>query len=118
MNLMGLVAALSAFAGIWFGHVAVRKLEFISPRIEGPMAFFILAGLAFEALSVWVDSALLSAAFGILAITLLWDAFEMVRQQNRIRKGHAPANPANPRHAKILAEPGSLATLTDLLKQE
>jgi hypothetical protein len=37
-------------------------------------------------------------------VTFLWDALEFLRQQNRIKHGHAPANPNNPRHAKILAE--------------
>ena len=40
----------------------------------------------------------------ILGVTLLWDALEFFRQQKRIKHGHAPANPNNPRHAKILAE--------------
>jgi hypothetical protein len=40
----------------------------------------------------------------ILGVTLLWDALEFFRQQKRVKHGHAPANPNNPRHAKILAE--------------
>ena len=51
----------------------------------------------------------------ILGITLLWDALEFTRQQKRVKKGHAPANPHNPRHAKILAEHPTATTL-DLLK--
>jgi hypothetical protein len=47
---------------------------------------------------------ILSAGSGIFAVTFLWDALEFLRQQNRIKHGHAPANPNNPRHAKILAE--------------
>ena len=51
---------------------------------------------------------------GILGVTLLWDSFEFYRQQKRIKHGHAPANPKNPRHSKILAEyPG--ATIVDWL---
>jgi len=59
----------------------------------------------------------LSTIFGILGITLLFDALEFTRQQKRVKKGHAPANPNNPRHAKILAEHSS-ATTFDLLKRE
>jgi hypothetical protein len=44
------------------------------------------------------------AVLGILGITLLWDALEMTRQQRRICKGHAHANPDNPRHARILEQ--------------
>lgn len=48
---------------------------------------------------------------GILGVTLLWDALEFYRQQRRIQRGHAPANPNNPRHAKILAEFPSATTI-------
>jgi hypothetical protein len=59
----------------------------------------------------------LQTALGIFGITLLWDALEFTRQQKRIIKGHAPANPNNPRHAKILAEYKS-ATTHDLLNRD
>jgi len=49
--------------------------------------------------------------FGILGVTLLWDALEFYRQQRRIQRGHAPANPNNPRHARILAEFTSATTI-------
>jgi hypothetical protein len=39
----------------------------------------------------------------IVDVTLLWDTVEFCRQQKRIKKGHAPANPNNLRHARILA---------------
>ena len=51
-------------------------------------------------------------ATGILGVTLLWDSFEFWRQQKRVIKGHAPANPDNPRHARILAENPSLPPST------
>jgi hypothetical protein len=50
-------------------------------------------------------------------MTLLFDGFELSRQERRIIRGHAPANPDNPRHAKILKEYPS-ATTVDLLKRE
>jgi hypothetical protein len=49
-------------------------------------------------------------------VTLLWDSFEFWRQQNRIIKGHAPANPDNPRHIRILEE-SQAATTLDLLNR-
>jgi hypothetical protein len=58
-----------------------------------------------------------SIVFGILGITLLFDALEFTPQQNRVKKGHAPANPNNPRHIKILAGYAS-ATTIDLLKRD
>jgi hypothetical protein len=117
MNWIGPVAALTAFLSIWFGHVAVRKIESISPTIWLPSTIFIAMGLVVEISSLSTANRSLSTAFGILGITLLWDAFELSRQQRRIIKGHAPANPNNPRHAKILAEYAT-ATTQNLLKRD
>jgi hypothetical protein len=117
LNYIGLAAAASTFLGVWFGHVAVRKIESISPTIWLPTTVFALAGIVSEWFSLVTSNLLLSTAFGILGFTLLWDALEFTRQQNRIRKGHAPANPGNPRHARLLRECPAAITL-DLLKRE
>jgi hypothetical protein len=117
INLLGLIAAITAFFSIWFGHVAVRKIESISPTIWIPSTIFIILGIACEWLSLKASSLQIATIFGILGITLLFDAFEFTRQQRRIMKGHAPANPDNPRHAKILKEYPA-ATTMDLLKRE
>jgi len=51
-------------------------------------------------------------------VTLLWDALELrVRQPSRIKHGHAPANPNNPRHAKMLATHPT-ATTVDWLDRD
>ena len=118
MNFIGVVAALTAFFSIWFGHVAVRKIEFASPTVWIPTSIFAVLGVVVEFLSLASVNRSLSTAFGILGITLLFDALEFTRQQNRIKKGHAPANPDNPRHAKILADSNFHATTLDLLKRE
>ena len=117
MNWIGLVAGLTAFLSIWFGHVAVRKIEFISPTIWLPTIIFAAVAFLAEFLSLSALNRPTSTAFGILGITLLFDALEFTRQQNRVKKGHAPANPSNPRHAKILTEYTS-ATTHDLLKRD
>ena len=104
INTIGLVAAIATFLGIWFGHVAVRKIEFIAPNIWLPTLGALAIGLGLEAAALLATSLQASAFFGILGITFLWDALEFTRQQNRIKKGHAPANPDNPRHARILAK--------------
>ncbi len=117
LNFLGPVAALTAFLSIWFGHVAVRKIEFHSPNIWLPASVFGLAGFVVEFFSLKTSNFLLSCALGILGITLLFDAFEFTRQQKRIIKGHAPANPNNPRHAKLMREYTS-ATCLDLLKRD
>ncbi len=117
INTLGLTAAVTAFVSIWLGHVAVRKIEFVSQTIWLPVIILTLLGLMVEWLSLSTFDLQLSTGLGILGITLPWDAFEVYRQQNRIKRGHAPANPNNPRHAKILAEYPT-ATTKDLLKRE
>ena len=117
INTIGFVAALSTFLGVWFGHVAVRKIESIAPEIWLPSAIFAVAGLAFEWLSFSTSNLHLSTAAGLAGFTLLWDALEFTRQQSRIKKGHAPANPDNPRHVRLLTEHPKATTL-DLLKRE
>ena len=117
INPLGPIAALTAFFSIWFGHVAVRKIESISPTIWIPSTIFAILGLSCEWLSVKASSLQIATVFGILGITFLFDAFELRRQQKRIIQGHAPANLNNPRHALILTQ-YSTATTLDLLKRE
>ena len=116
MNPIGVVAAISAFLSIWFGHVAVRRLEFAVRRLWLCAAGFLIMGLLLEGLALVTAGAIASTAFGIVGITFLWDALELWRQERRVRKGHAPANQQNPRHAAILNEPGSRATTIDVVK--
>jgi hypothetical protein len=117
LNTTGLIAALSAFLGIWLGHVAVRKIEFISPTVWIPALVALCLGLALEVGALSSKNLHVSAALGILGFTLLWDALEFWRQERRVEKGHAPANPANPRHARLLVK-GAPVTTIDWLKRD
>jgi len=117
INFIGITAALAAFLGIWLGHVSVRIIERNTKSLLPPTIIAIVLGLTLEIYSLSTANRLLSTAIGILGITILWDALEFVRQEKRIKKGHAPANPSNPRHAKILADYPSAITL-DLLKRD
>jgi hypothetical protein len=117
MNFLGPLCALCAFLNIWFGHVAVRYIEARSTSIRLPAAVFVLAGLVLESFALFSSSPLLSAVLGISGVLMLWDAFEFVRQQRRVVRGHAPANPNNPRHRHILAEHAS-ASVVHWLKRE
>ncbi len=117
LNWIGLVAAVATFFAIWFGHVGVRKIEAISPTIWLPTMIALVSGLTLEAGALFTNNLYLSGALGIVGITVLWDALEFTRQQNRVRHGHAPANPNNPRHARLLAENES-ATTVNWLERE
>jgi hypothetical protein len=90
----GLVLAVLTFGTIGLGHVAVRKLNYRYGTKPAPV--FLVLGLGFLVLSLPVTSNLASAALGIVGMTTLWDAVEFIRQEERIRRGHAPANPNRP----------------------
>jgi len=118
MNPIGLAAGLAAFLGIWLGHVAVRKIEASSPSLLLPATVIVFTGVLMEWAAMTARSTLVSAATGILGMTLLWDALELFRQERRVQRGHAPANPANPRHRRMLESDRSQATTCDLLKRD
>jgi Domain of unknown function (DUF4491) len=113
----GIWMALATFLGIWWGHVGVRWLEAHSTDIRPPAAVLVICGLALNGYALVSPSLTVAGVCSIIGITLLWDAFELYRQVRRVLKGHAPANPANPRHAAYLAA-GGLATTKDLLSRE
>jgi hypothetical protein len=116
INPIGIAAAFATFLGVWFGHVAVRKIEFVAPKLWLPTLVFAVIGLATEYFSLITDNLPLSVFLGILGITLLCDTYGLPQQEKRVRKGRAPANPQNPRHARILAECPTAVTV-DLLKR-
>ncbi len=118
INLIGPAAALATFLGVWLGHVSVRKLERETIHLWKPTLLMIVLGIGMEIASFLTSNLTLSAMCGIFAVTFLWDAFEVsVRQPKRVKQGHAPANPNNPRHAKILAEYPEASTV-DWLHRE
>ena len=113
-NLIGPASAAATFLGVWIGHVSVRKVEREVEHIWIPSMLALFLGIGLELASFRTSNLILSTMCGILGVTLLWDALEFYRQQNRIKEGHAPANLRNPRHARILAAHPH-ATTTDWL---
>lgn len=106
-NAVGLVSAITAFLGIAFGHVVVRWLEFRVARLWIAILAFLSGGVVMEVLSLAVNDLYLKILLGISGMTFLWDAIELLRQQRRVRRGHAPANPGSPRHRNLLNDPSS-----------
>ncbi|MBW6473856.1 MAG: DUF4491 family protein [Anaerolineaceae bacterium] len=117
INPIGMLTAITTIITIWFGHVMVRRVEARVERVEPAIAVCIFLGLFFGTGAVLVDSNQHSAILGIIGITFLWDALEIKRQQKRVKMGHAPANPKNPRHLTILTE-FATATPVDILDRE
>ncbi len=67
------------------------------------MVLAALAGMALILAALRLPERSLSMVCGLTGMALLWDVLELPRQARRVRIGHAPANPKNPRHAAILA---------------
>jgi hypothetical protein len=116
-NTIGMLAAITTMICIWFGHVMVRRMEARLVHVSPAIVVCVFLGLFFEVGAILVDSNQNSAILGIIGITFLWDALEFKRQQKRVKIGHAPANPENPRHLKFLIE-NSTATTLDILDRE
>ncbi|NTU84617.1 MAG: DUF4491 family protein [Chloroflexales bacterium] len=117
VQLAGFWMATATFVGIWWGHIGVRWLERSVVRVEPPAAILTAAGLGLNLYALFAPSMTVAGVCSIIGITLLWDAYELFRQQRRVLKGHAPANPNNPRHAAYLAAAGHVTT-ENLLDRE
>ena len=91
MEWTGLVLSIVTVATIGFGHVMVRKVNYLYGT--KPVPFVGLLGIGILTASVFAESTVVSGALGIAGITTLWDAIELVRQEKRVLKGHAPKNP-------------------------
>jgi Domain of unknown function (DUF4491) len=109
VNLLGPVAAVTAFISVWGGHVSVRKIEARTVKLWKPMLAYFLLGTTLLTASLFASNRPVSMVSAMVGITLLWDVLELRRQEKRIWKGHATANPNNPRHQAILAKQRSTA---------
>lgn len=111
LNPIGAYAAITTIISIWFGHVMVRTLEAKLTKLKPVIIICVILGVVMEFGSMIMVERSLSSILGILSITFFWDTLEIFRQERRVQKGYAPANPYNPRHAAILANFPSATTV-------
>ena len=90
-NLLGLAIGLGTFLIIGLFHPIVIKGEYYF----GTRCWwvFLALGIAFIALSVFVESVLWSVLLGVTGFSCLWSILEIFEQQERVRKGWFPRNP-------------------------
>jgi len=91
LQIAGPLLALVTFLTIWWGHVLVRIVHYYFGT--RPAVIVLGLGLALLFASTQVGTDLVSASLGIVGLTLVWDSFELHRQEARVRQGHAPLNP-------------------------
>ena len=94
----GLAAGAATFGSVWFGHVAVRFVEYRARGLLLPRLAFGLAGLGCLGASLACSCPNGSIELGIFGLVFLYDIVELGRQERRVLEGRARANPDNPRH--------------------
>ncbi len=90
----GPLLAAATVATIAAGHTLVRRLNWhFGTRPALPL---LTGGIAILAMSLFVESNLLSGLLGIVGVTTIVDGVEIRKQERRIREGRAPMNPRRP----------------------
>lgn len=91
MNFSGLLVGLSTFLIIGFFHPIVIKAEYYF----GVKCWwiFLLAGLIFGGVSLFIENLIISTIFGVIAFSSFWSILELFQQRERVRKGWFPKNP-------------------------
>lgn len=91
MNLKGMIIGIATFVIIGVFHPIVIKSEYYIGKKIWPL--FLLVGLLLIALSIFVNSIILSAIIGVTGFTSLWSIHEIFEQEERVKKGWFPRNP-------------------------
>ena len=92
MNFSGIIVGAAVFLSIGICHPAIIKMEYA----WGKQSWWIwlVFGLAFSALSLFVSNDTLSTIIGGFAFSCLWGIHEILSQEMRVLRGWFPENPA------------------------
>jgi hypothetical protein len=91
MNYTGIVIGIAAFIIIGIFHPIVIKSEYYLGKKIWPV--FLVAGLIFVALTLFIQNTILSAIVGVIGFSCLWSINELMEQEECVKKGWFPANP-------------------------
>ena len=91
MNYIGIIIGTAVFLSIGICHPLVIKMEYHWGRQS--WWIWLVAGLAFIALSVFLKNDILSIIAGGFAFCCLWGIHEMFLQEKRVLRGWFPENP-------------------------
>ena len=92
MNFNGIIVGAAVFLGIGICHPAVIKMEYYLGKQS--WWIWLVAGLGFSALSLFVHNDIVSTIIGGFAFSCLWGIHEMFLQEKRVLRGWFPENPA------------------------
>ncbi|WP_294186801.1 DUF4491 family protein [uncultured Clostridium sp.] len=91
MFLSGLIIGAISFLIIGVFHPIVIKCEYYFTDKVWPI--FLIGGLIFCVLSLFVHQVILSATLAVVGFTMLWCIGELKEQTERVKKGWFPENP-------------------------
>lgn len=95
MNFTGLLVGLATFLIIGFFHPIVIKAEYyLGKRCWW---IFLLVGLLALAASLLIENMIISTIVGVFSFSCFWSIYELVEQEERVRKGWFPENPKKKR---------------------
>ena len=91
MNFEGIIVGISVFLIIGIFHPIVIKMEYHL----GKQSWWVLAlaGLAFVAMSLFVENTVGSTILGAAAFSCFWGIYELICQEKRVLRGWFPENP-------------------------
>lgn len=93
MNFTGIIIGLATFLAIGLFHPLVIKAEYyLGTRCWW---MFLVAGILFGAVSLWVENIILSTILGVVAFSSFWSIHELFQQKERVRKGWFPEGPGH-----------------------
>ena len=85
MNFQGILIGGAAFIIIGVFHPIVIKAEYHYGTRIWPV--FLLVGVAFSLVSLFVDNTVWAAILGVFGFSSLWSIREMFEQAERVKKG-------------------------------
>ena len=88
MNFDGIIIGLVSFIIIGLFHPIVIKGEYYFSKKIWPI--FLIAGIVFLALSLYVDNSIFTASLGVIGFSCLWSIKEIFEQEERVKKGWYP----------------------------
>lgn len=91
MNWNGIIIAIITFICIGIFHPIVIKTQYYFTDRVWPV--FLICGLAFLAVSLFMKNTVLSSALGAIGCSCLWSIGELKQQTMRVQKGWFPDNP-------------------------
>ena len=91
LNFMGILIGVVTFLVIGLFHPLVIKAEYYLGVKSWWL--FLVAGVVAAALSLVMQSLVLSILLGVVAFSSFWSIGEVFAQRKRVEKGWFPANP-------------------------